>query len=111
MIPVPDLCRLEYLTRKGWAVGHSAVNLLHPEAYVLRLEARDKIGRCTVLDPDTLQPTTTVYLPACVPDPDNIPQEILERLVPTDTQVPRLRPEECEFCLGTMCEGDGSCLI
>jgi hypothetical protein len=113
--PVPSLCRLEYLTRKGWVVGHAAVNLLHPAKYVERLEAHGKVGRCTVLD-DRLQPTGQVWVAKVIPDPDNIPESILERLVKTDVgnpNVPRLKAEdeECEHCLGTLCDGDGTCLL
>ena len=115
MIPVPTLCRLEYLTREGWVVGHAAFNLLHPERYVERLEERGKVGRCTVLG-DDLQPTDEVYVASVIPDPENIPADILERLVKTDVgnpKTPRLRPpdEDCTYCLGTLCDGDGSCLI
>lgn len=114
-IPVPTLCRLEYLTRKGWVVGHSAINLLHPERYVERLEAHGKIGRCTVLD-DTLQPTGRVWVAKAIPDPEDIPESVLERLVYRNVgnpKVPVLKDEtdECDYCLGTLCDGDGSCLI
>ena len=114
-IETPTLCRLEYLTRKGWVVGHASINLLHPEKYVERLEAHGKIGRCTVLD-DMLQPTGRVWVAKVIPNPDDIPESILERLVKTDVgnpAVPRLKAEdeECGFCMGTLCDGDGSCLI
>ena len=112
---MPELCRLEYLTRKGWVVGHHAIALLHPEGYVERLEANGKVGRCTVLD-ENLQPTGASWVAKVIPDPENIPPDILERLVTVDRgnpQIPALRPEDedCEFCLGTMCDGDGSCLL
>lgn len=114
-VPAPELCRLEYLTRKGWVVGHAAISLLHPEKYVERLEANGKIGRCTVLDA-SLKPTNTVWCAKVVPDPDNVPESILERLVMTgvgNPAVPQLLApgQDCAFCLGTLCEGDGSCLI
>lgn len=113
--PTPTLCRLEYLTRKGWVVGANVINLLNPERYVERLEANGKIGRCTVLD-DVLQPTGQVWVAKVIPDPDQIPESILERLVYRDVGNPAVpvlvdEDEECEFCLGTICEGDGSCLI
>lgn len=111
----PTLCRLEYLTREGWVVGHAATNLLHPAKYVERLEANGKVGRCTELD-DSLQPTGQVWVAKAIPDPDNIPESILERLVYRDVGDPKKpvladEDEECAFCLGTLCEGDGTCLI
>lgn len=111
---VPTLCRLEYLTRKGWVVGHAALNLLSPEQYVKRLEANGKVGRCTELLDD--QSTGQVWVASVIPDPDNIPESLLERLVTTDVgnpAVPRLKTEdeECGFCLGTICDGDGTCLL
>lgn len=112
MIPTPTLCRLEYLTRLGWVVGHAGINLLDPSRYVERLEAHGKVGRCTVLGPD-LQPTGQVWVAKVIPDPDNIPPSVLERLVSTNTAIPRLKAEdeECEMCMGTLCDGDGSCLL
>lgn len=113
-IAVPTLCRLEYLTRSGWVVGHASTNLLHPERYVERLEANGKVGRCTALGED-LHPTGRVWVAKVIPDPENIPESILERLVFRDVgnpAVPVLREEgECEFCMGTICDGDGSCLL
>jgi hypothetical protein len=114
-VAVPTLCRLEYLTRQGWVVGHAAVNLLSPERYVERLEAHGKVGRCTVLD-DSLQPTGQVWVAQVIPDPDNIPESVLERLVFRDVGNPavpvlKAEDEECEMCMGTLCDGDGSCLL
>lgn len=111
---MPTLCRLEYLTRHGWVVGHANVALLNPEGYVARLEARGKVGRCTdVTDP---LKDGQVWVSSLVPDPDNIPASIFDRLVYRDNGNPRVptlqgEDEECEFCLGTMCDGDGSCLL
>ena len=96
--PVPTLVRLEYLTPTGWAVGHRAMNLLHPARYVERLAARGKIGRATELD-DQLQPTGTVWQPDELPDP--------AQLVPSDTPIPRLA---CSFC-GAGGHPEGRCLI
>jgi hypothetical protein len=114
-IPTPTLCRLEYLTRQGWVVGHSGVNLLNPAGYVERLTAHGKVGRAAALD-DRLQPNGEVWVSPEIPDPDNIPESVLERLVKTDVgnpAIPRLKAEdeECEFCLGTICDGDGTCLL
>lgn len=111
----PTLCRLEYLTREGWVVGHAAISLLEPARYVERLEGNGKVGRATVLD-DTLKPTDTVYVASTIPDPDNIPASILDRLFATQNgnpAIPVLRDEEaeCDFCLGTLCDGDGTCLL
>lgn len=110
----PTLCRLEYLTRKGWVVGHAHINLLHPAKYVERLEAHGKIGRCTDVS-DPLK-DGQVWVSSLIPDPDDIPESVLERLVYRDVgnpKVPVLKAEddECDYCLGTLCEGDGSCLI
>lgn len=110
----PTLCRLEYLTRKGWVVGHATINLLHPAKYVERLEAHGKVGRCTDVS-DPLK-DGQVWVSSLIPDPDDIPASILERLVKTDVgnpNVPRLKAEDedCEFCLGTICDGDGACLL
>jgi hypothetical protein len=106
------LCRMEYLTRKGWVVGHNGIALLHPERYVERLEANGKVGRAVALD-DRLQPTGQTWEPKVIPDPEDIPPDVLERLVDTDTAIPRMKgeDEECEFCLGSLCDGDGSCLL
>jgi len=116
-IPVPTLCRLEYLTPHGWAVGHAAVNLLHPQRYVERLWARGKAGRATELD-DRLQPTGQVW---AAPDVDP------SQLVTSDTLIPRLLLpsgdttgatdtanieellSQCSFCPER--HADGSCLI
>lgn len=87
------LCRLEYLTRKGWVVGHAGISLLDPGRYVERLTARGKFGRCTELD-DRLQATGTVYVSP------NIPED-LSVLVTSDTKVPRLpdkRDRLCDYC-------------
>jgi hypothetical protein len=105
-IPVPTLCRLEYLTRKGWVTGHAMLNLLHPERYPERLAANGKVGRVTVLDEATLQPTSTTYESPLRPDPADIPESILERLVSRDVgnpDVPVLKAEDED--------GDGSCLL
>lgn len=109
------LCRLEYLTRNGWVVGHAGVALLDPEAYVTRLEANGKVGRCTELD-DHLQPSGQVWVAKVIPNPEDVPESLLDRLVATnagDSRIPRLKPEdeECEMCLGTLCDGDGMCLL
>jgi len=111
----PTLCRLEYLTRKGWVVGHAAMNLLHPERYPERLAANGKIGRVTVLD-DTLQPTGTTYESPLHADPEDLPESVLERLVYRNVGNPKVpvlkaEDEECGFCLGTLCDGDGTCLL
>jgi len=113
--PVPTLCRIEYLTRKGWVVGAASVNLLNPERYPERLAANGKIGRVTVLD-EVLQPTGETYESPLHTDPEDLPESILERLVYRDVGNPAVpvladETEECGFCLGTLCEGDGSCLI
>ncbi|WP_027860115.1 hypothetical protein [Marmoricola sp. URHB0036] len=71
----PTLCRLEYLTTNGWAVGHAGIALLHPARYVERLTARGKFARCTELNPDLSEGRVHVSpnLPAdfsiLVPDP------------------------------------------
>lgn len=64
---MPTLTRLEYLTPQGWVVGHAAMNLLDPERYTVRLAAKGKFGRATVLAED-LQPTDTVYVTPGVPE-------------------------------------------
>lgn len=113
-IPVPYLCRLEYLTREGWVVGHASINLLYPDRYVERLEANGKVGRCTELLDDATD--GRVWVASTIPDPDNIPASLLDRLVYRDVGNPKVpvlvaEDEECEFCLGTLCDGDGSCLL
>lgn len=112
MTESPAICRLEYLTRKGWVVGHAAVALLHPARYVERLEAAGKVGRATVLD-DNLQPTEATWVSSLIPDPEDIPESVLERLVyrnQGNPDVPVL-VDECDWCLGTICDGDGTCLL
>lgn len=106
-IPVPALCRLEYLTPDGWVRNGGDTNLLHPARYVERLEAQKKFGRCTELD-DNLAPTGRVYVSDSLPNPRDL-------VWPTDgTSIPRL-PGPDEYC--AMCDErhprphDGSCLI
>jgi hypothetical protein len=58
----PTLVRLEYQNSKGdWTLAHAGIALLAPGRYVERLADKGKIGRATVLDPDTLAPTGKVY--------------------------------------------------
>jgi hypothetical protein len=98
-VPVPQLCQLEYLSRKGWT-DNGKVNLLHPERYVERLTAAGKVGRVVVVS------TGEVFQPDRIPDPST--------LVPTETPIPRVfdpnRP--CTFCGEKHPQPhDGSCLI
>lgn len=110
----PTSCYVQYLTRLGWSTPQF-VNLMDPERYVTRLESNGKVGRCTELDAEG-QPTGLTWEARVIPDPNDIPPSILERLVDSDRGnpgIPRLKPEdeECEFCLGTICDGDGTCLL
>ena len=82
-MPETFLCRLEYLTPEGWAVGHHGVGLLDPGAYVVRLRKNGKFGRATVLD-DRLQPTSEVYVSADLPN--------LADLRPSSTRIPAIPP-------------------
>lgn len=104
-IPVPSLCRLEYLTPEGWVVGHAGVSLLNPAKYVERLAERGKFGRATVLA-DDLKTALQVFEPPNLPDPSV--------LVKSETRIPRL-PDPKKDC--AMCgqehppPHDGSCLL
>jgi hypothetical protein len=53
VIPVPEICRVEYPGREG--LQHHGAALLDPERYARKLEARGVRARVTVLDAD-LQP-------------------------------------------------------
>lgn len=105
---VGTLCRLEYLTRKGWVMGHAGINLLHPERYVERLTDRGKFGRCTVLD-DRLQPTGTVYVSP------NIPDDLSVLVNDPPYRTPRLpndKDKRCEFCEDVhAAPWNGTCLL
>lgn len=112
MAEVPSQCRVEYLTRKGWVVAHAAAALLHPARYVERLEDNGKVGRVTILNPD-LTPTDQVWVCSRIPDPDDIPESVLERLVHRNEGNPDIPVlvDDCDWCLGTICDGDGTCLL
>jgi hypothetical protein len=113
---VAEFCRLEYLTRKGWVVGHAGVALLNPQGYVDRLHKAGKIGRAVVLGED-FQPLQT-FEPPEVPDPQDVPESILERLyVPrgSHSPIPVLRPEggppACDLCGAADHLIDWECLL
>lgn len=99
-IEKPQFCRLEYLNQHGWWVGHSGINLLHPERYVERLAANGKVGRVVVIE------TGEIFEPDDIPDPST--------LVPSETDIPR-RFDAARACV--LCNTrhplphDGSCLI
>lgn len=104
------LTRLEYLTPDGWHVGHAAVNLLDPEAYVKRLSARGKFGRATILD-DRLQPRGKVYTSP------NIPEDLSVLAPDAPSPIPKVaepgaQPVACPHCDEVHhAPFDGSCLI
>ena len=111
--PVPTLCRLEYLTRNGWVVGHAGINLLNPSRYCERLTERGKFGRATELD-DRLQPTGQVWTSAGLPDdPSTLPADILEKLHPDPPyRIPKVGGEACPLCDEVHPKPfDGSCLL
>lgn len=98
-IPVPQLCQLEYLSRKGW-VDNGKVNLLHPERYVERLTIAGKVGRVVVVS------TGEIFQPDHIPDSST--------LVPSETRIPRVySPDQpCALCGEKHPQPhDGSCLI
>jgi hypothetical protein len=53
-IPVPEFCRIEYLTPNGWTVGHAGLNLMNPQRYVKMLAKRGTVGRAVVVDTDQI---------------------------------------------------------
>lgn len=106
--PVPTLCRLEYLGRKGWVMGHAGVALLAPERYVERLTARGKFGRATELD-DRLQPTGKVWVSPNLPrDPSVLVPDAPFRA----PRMPDKRDRLCEYCEEThAAPWNGVCLL
>lgn len=86
---MPTLVRLEYLTPRGWVVGHAGIALLDPQRYVDRLLAKEKFGRCIVLD-ESLQPTGEVFEPPALPDPADLRE--------SETKIPALRVSQCSIC-------------
>jgi len=109
--PKPYFCRLEYLTSKGWSVGHAGIALLSPQRYVERLSAREKFGRATVLDPDTLEPTDEVYVSP------NLPADLSVLIPDPPYRVPKKagageKPKPCAHCDEVHdAPFDGSCLL
>jgi hypothetical protein len=102
---VPTTCRLEYLTPRGWTVGHAGLALLDPQAYVDRLQAKAKFGRAVELS-DDLQPTGKVWETEGAPDDPSV-------LVPTDTHIPALpgHGARCDLCAATDHKIPGECLL
>jgi hypothetical protein len=102
------LCRLEYLTRKGWVVGHAGIALLHPDRYVERLTERGKFGRCTELD-GMLQPTGKVHISP------NIPEDLSVLVADPPHRIPRMptdKDKRCDYCEDVHpAPWNGTCLL
>jgi hypothetical protein len=47
---VPEFCRIEYRTRRGWAIGHAGINLMDPQKYIDKLAKGGTIGRAIAVD-------------------------------------------------------------
>ena len=114
--PKPYLVRLEYLTVKGWELGHAAMALLDPQRYVERLEANGKFGRATELvineTDDGYTDTGRVWVSPNVPDDPSILVKATNNHMPCLPTSKMAAAPACPFCEEAHAKPyDGSCLI
>jgi hypothetical protein len=67
-VPVPTMCRLEYLTPDGtWSTAHAHMALLDPGKYVIKVSQRRPTRALELAE--NLQPTGVVFEVLPLPDP------------------------------------------